>query len=704
MDLISVAIFIATIALIVAMFFLDLSKYKFHFFFAIVALGVVLYSYGMSFNGETLNAIDTVLKAFGNTTAILRGIFRTTDISDRINNDLLFLLSAYAIHVIGFGYTYILIFAIFFQNLGLKMRFYHHRNKPHVLVLGDDEKLKYFLSSYDKNPHLGGGQLSLKRYRLNLAIPKRYLNTKELNLKYRFKPGVTTFDPLNQSLTSLLGSQKKGVVISLLTQSEEILALVEQFNEYFQQYPTSSLNVYILYENQDQLPVFESFSQEKHKVRFFSYHQLVAQQLMLEHPLTKFIPIHYIDQERVTLKEVDIKYHLLGHGQTLQAIYQHLYVTNQFPPTVSSFFGKVVSTLQTPPIQYLLYQDPAKTDNVEPFTYEHPSPKDYLPNPPLSSSTKTIQTSYIQDQFINAVNKQITTKDDFNIIVIAFQHDMTNLQVLEKVIRIFVEKRISLFRIFVQILNPEYVQASKLFKHDQIIPFGYGESGYAMQQITNPVFNQIAAQIQNTLNPNTSFDTLSSQEKESLLYEAISVRFKLNLMGLDLAIQSKGLTKENYFKRYDPSDDARFVQTHPRAKNDADLNRYKPVLKKKRNLLARQEHLRWTAFQSLRGMIPMSLTEMKTHQHYRDLALKKDARMTSFEGLFELHDFLIHNLNYEFSKADLIYPTFHTMDHVYDILKDTPYRIIDKLDTSKNQTIELEKPLEDALHSDIKHS
>ena len=31
------------------------------------------------------------------------------------NNDVLFLMSAYAIHVIGFGYTYILIFVIVIQ-------------------------------------------------------------------------------------------------------------------------------------------------------------------------------------------------------------------------------------------------------------------------------------------------------------------------------------------------------------------------------------------------------------------------------------------------------------------------------------------------------------------------------------------------------------------------------------------------------------
>jgi len=107
MDVISILIFVGTLTLIGSMLYLDLAKYKFHFFVGIIVLGVALYSYGLVYNGETLNTVDLILKAFGNTTAILRGIFRTTEISNRINNDILFLFSAYAIHVIGFGYTYI---------------------------------------------------------------------------------------------------------------------------------------------------------------------------------------------------------------------------------------------------------------------------------------------------------------------------------------------------------------------------------------------------------------------------------------------------------------------------------------------------------------------------------------------------------------------------------------------------------------------
>jgi hypothetical protein len=80
---------------------------------------------------------------------------------------------------------------------------------------------------------------------------------------------------------------------------------------------------------------------------------------------------------------------------------------------------------------------------------------------------------------------------------------------------------------------------------------------------------------------------------------------------------------------------------------------------------------------------------MVSSKSYVDHQVKKDARLTSFEGLFDLHEALVHQLSYTFSQADAIYPFFHTMDHLYDILKNTPFQVVDKIDEKNNQTVEL---------------
>jgi hypothetical protein len=654
-----------------------------------VVMGVAIYSYGLSFSGETLNTVDLVLKAFGNTTAILRGIFRTTEISDRINNDRLFLISAYAIHVIGFGYTYILIFAIFFKNLGLKMRFYFLSRKPHFLILGDDDKLTYLLKAFDKDNQSSGSPKS--RRGVNIAVAKTYMASKELNTKYRFHPGVTTFDVGNQPMDQLVGKGNQDVIlVSLLTKDRDVMTLVEKLNRHYQQHPTSQLQAFILYEDKQHLPVYESFSQEKHKMRFFSYHQLIAQQLILEYPLTSFLPKQFIDTEKATLDDVTIQYHLLGFGPTNLEIYRHLFVTNQFPPKASKFFGKEITNYNKPTIEYNIYRDPTNsTITVPKFTTPTISKKDYLPPPPISVATEEISTTFHDAAFVTHFDKHLKKSDPYHVLIIAFDDDVTNLRVLQQVLAYLIEKRLHHYHLFVQITNRDYVQTSQLFKQKNVIAFGFGDYGYSLNQITNPIFTKIASQIQSTLNPAVPFDSLVSEEKESLLYEAISLRFKLNLMGLDLAVQTRGLTEANFLKRYDQDEQAAFHRTHPRAKNDADLNRYKPVAKKLRNLLARQEHLRWTANQITNGYIPMSLDEMVATKSYVDHQVKKDARLTSFEGLFDLHEDLVRKLSFTFSQADLIYPFFHTMDHLYDILKNTPFQVVDKIDEKNNQTVEL---------------
>jgi hypothetical protein len=425
-------------------------------------------------------------------------------------------------------------------------------------------------------------------------------------------------------------------------------------------------------------------------MRFFSYHQLIAQQLILEYPLTSFLPKQFIDTEKATLDEGTIQYHLLGFGRTNLEIYRHLFVTNQFPPKASKFFGKEITNYNKPTIEYNIYRDPTNsTITVPKFTTPTISKKDYLPPPPISVATEEISTTFHDAAFVTHFDKHLKKSDPYHVLIIAFDDDVMNLRVLQQVLSYLIEKRLHHYHLFVQITNRDYVQTSQLFKQKNVIAFGFGDYGYSLNQITNPIFTKIASQIQSTLNPAVPFDSLVSEEKESLLYEAISLRFKLNLMGLDLAVQTRGLTEANFLKRYDQDEQAAFHRTHPRAKNDADLNRYKPVAKKLRNLLARQEHLRWTANQITKGYIPMSLEEMVSSKSYVDHQVKKDARLTSFEGLFDLHEALVHQLAYSFSQADLIYPFFHTMDHLYDILKNTPFQVVDKIDEKNNQTVEL---------------
>ena len=269
---------------------------------------------------------------------------------------------------------------------------------------------------------------------------------------------------------------------------------------------------------------------------------------------------------------------------------------------------------------------------------------------------------------------------------------------------LYQQRLLSKSKIFVQVLQKDYVEHSALFQDDHVIPFGFGEYAYSLKQIVNPVFNKIAEHIQQTLQPQQPFSTLSTAQKESYLYEAISLRFKLNLIGLDLSTQEKGLSKQAFLSLYDPYGEKELNRDHLRAKNDADLDVYKPLTRKKRNLLARQEHLRWSAYHLTLGYTPMAITDIIQRKNYINLEKKEDARLTSFEGLFDLHTLLTTKADFKFADADMIYPFFHTMDHLYTILQGTPYKVVDVINLDNNRTVELTLDTLPTVVSKIKES
>jgi len=691
MDLISIILFVLTMVLIGSIVFLDLSKYKYYYFGAIIVLGVALYTYGLIYQDPNPNYLDVVLKAFGNTSQILRGIFRTSEIMPRINNDLLFLISAYAIHVLGFGYTYILVFAIFFKNLNLRMRFHLQKVRPHVLVLADDDRIKYFMESFDAN-----SLARHKRFKMNVALSKTLLQSKEIKTNYRYKPGVTSFDVQHQSLAHLLGNDTQSYIVSLITKEEDVLALIAQLNTYFRKHPSSTIKVYVLYNQDARLPVYESFSEYRHRINFFSYHQLVARSFLFDYPLTRLLPYGMIQTEKASLKKASIAYHLVGYGLTNQAIYQHLYTTNQFPNPSSSllsdWFGKE-------PLHYHLYDRRPIPEPKNSLNRAQKLNKNELPLPNLSSQTHT----HTVQRYIEGMLPFLNQKHDAQFVIIALDSDLENLQILQEVRDYVLKFKLhSKVTIFVQLMNKTYADHSQLFQDSFIHVLGQGDAMYNLRHIISPTLTTMAENIFSLLHPKDNFDRLQFQEKKAYLYEAVSIRFRLNLMGFDLVQQDKGISERRYLEAYDPLQLRPENLDHLRARNDADIAKYFPKKITPRSLLAQQEHLRQSAFGLSQGYIPMRLNDFITHGVIRHEETNEDVRITTFESLGTIQKALREKRGASFPESDVIYPYFVTFDHLYLVLKNTPFKVIDKIAPHFSETLELSMDELPSIQSRIK--
>ena len=693
-DLFSLLLLILTGLMIISMLIFDLQKFKFVYLGVIVLLGIGVYFHGMTYQVENPNYFDIVLRAVGNTSQILRGIFQTPSISGRINADVYFLISAYAIHIIGFGYTYILIFAIFFKNLSLSMRFASIKKHTHSLVLTDSNLGQYVLDSFVDDHAI----------RVNIAITKKLSQEKTFLSNYPFKPGLNTFDVESQPLSDLLPHQSKGAITfySLLQSESSTLTLVEKLQAWMIKHPDSHLHAYILVQSSETLKVLETLTHGQSRIHFFSYHQLVARQILFDYPLTSLVP-NLINQDLVTLQGKKVNYNFIGFGPTNREIYDHLLVTNQFPPiTVAKLFK-----VEQHPIQYCIFSDEG-SEFISDQRFQ--KPKDdkkihYFPYPTITSSTQFIHTKLSGSDLIEQFQKQSIQSSHFNIFIIAGQSDIDNLTIAYKVQEYITKNRLQYrVKLFVQVLNETIKEASSLFKNDYTIAFGFGKSMYSSTQITQPVFKQLAQNIHQGLFPDQRFDDLSSFEQETYFFEAIAIRFKLNLMGLDLRLSKRGLSAEEFYKLYDPEMEGVYDQKDLRAKNYSDIQKYKRMGNHKRNLLARQEQLRFSAYRLYTGWKQPSIEDVLAKQKLLDERKKEDVRITTFEGLLDLHTLLHEKLSLTFQAADYIYPLFHTMDHVYDLIASTDYVVVDITNDIKNATLQFEKlVVQDSVQSDIKH-
>lgn len=685
MDLISFILFVLTIVLVVLMFFLDLQKYKFHILGGIALMGIAVYYYGLVYQVPDVNIIDTLLKAAGNTSQIFRGIFRTSDIMARINANIFFFVSVYLIHVIGFAYTYLLIAAVFFKNFMLQMRFGRYRKGKHYLILGDDETVDYLLHSFEEEhkKDLIGGLLNPPR--VVMVYPRHYTKTHEIDADYSYKPALAFYNVDSQPISKIIDvkSTAEIVLISLYQKDEIVLKLVEELTLLTEKNPNIKLNAHILYSQVEKVRLYETFTNRSKHIQFFSYHSLVARQLMMDYPLTRLVPKSFINNDKVTFEAKKIHYHLIGFGDTNQEIYKHLFITNQFPPIVTSGWFGSLGASGVKPVTYNILA-PDGQEYMRKFAFE--TAKDsmfkkkentYLPSPDIASDSQFITTKLTGTELISRLSELKVRNNDFNCFIVALESDVESLNATLKVREFLTQQRLmKKSKIFVRILNERYKASSALFKDANIIPFGFGNDIYSVHQIMNPDVLQLAKNIHSTEGNPTAWEALDVQERDSLLYEAISIRFKLNLMGLELGKAKKGLSKTEFYRRLDPMMDKSTTEAQLRAKNDADLKVYKDG-RKKRALLAQQEQLRWSAYSLIQGWMPMTIEEIKETKEIKDPIDKEDARLTTYEGLFQLHTLLNEQCGYDFQEADQIYTLFHTMDYLYEILKDTPFVVLD---------------------------
>ena len=188
------------------------------------------------------------------------------------------------------------------------------------------------------------------------------------------------------------------------------------------------------------------------------------------------------------------------------------------------------------------------------------------------------------------------------------------------------------------------------------------------------------------------YKTKSQMQRDSSIFACLSLRFKLNLMGLDYCEKTADgdpLSEEEYFSIYAkgdlPDTEAYNLRVNGKSIIHYGID-YPPSLRKN---MAIQEHYRWTSFVISRGMVPATkeqiLTETKIkngteiYTNGKNYGLRRHGNLTTFDGLVEFRQMLARRDGQPEAIKDRLRFRYQILDDAYWLLTSIGYKIVKKI-------------------------
>lgn len=333
--------------------------------------------------------------------------------------------------------------------------------------------------------------------------------------------------------------------------------------------------------------------------------------------------------------------------------------------------------------------------------------EDYLEIPPDPADITFIKTDINDPAFYERIRTICTDGSaGLNVISIALGNDLVNIDLAQKLADKVREWGLADTHILANIKDS---RNSRIIQENQnIIPFGsVKETALDPDHVFYSELEEMAGRknYMNTLintnrarrKPKTAeemeiaslyeWHTYDADKKLSSLYAILSLRSKLQLMGLDYRKKSghpKALkSNRDYFEIY-AKDDGPEPDQELGIISGKEMYRYSKILEKSdlcsrslRLSLAIQEHLRWNAFMVSRGFVPASRQKIMTDlaDHGRDYKLRTHGNLTTEEGLIEFRKLVAISTGITESSADVINYDFHLMDDAWWFLDMFGYEV-----------------------------
>lgn len=455
-------------------------------------------------------------------------------------------------------------------------------------------------------------------------------------------------------------------------------------------------------------------------IHYVNKYQKIAIDFIDRYPIASFMDERQVDYDSSLIKsDVDINVMLIGFGKTNQQIFLTSVANNQFLTA-----GEGEPKLKK--VKYYIFDkdhsENNKNLNHSYYRYNNEcvdfDSEEYLPLPLHPAREKYYRLDINEREFYTRLKKICSkNKNDVNFLVIAFGSDLENLDMAQKLVEKRDEWELNNLYIFVKVRSWHKEQTlleqsgcyfignenDTVYNVETIV----GDDIYKMAKMRNEVYD-LERKI--TDNPSITVDDdciksnaetsskdwymkKSQMERDSSLYGCLSLRSKLNLMGLDYCKVGENkipaLTEKEYLKIYAKDDmpvrDKYSVSANGKPIVYYDLN----FADSRRKNMAIHEHQRWNSYMISRGLIPASvkkiLTETKINDEGQEVftngknyALRRHGNITTFAGLVKFRRLLAERDKVSEDKRDVIKYDYQLLDDAFWLLSECGYKIIRK--------------------------
>lgn len=542
------------------------------------------------------------------------------------------------------------------------------------------------------------------------------------------------------------GKRKYTVIINTddedknLSISRSFISKIETYDQEGKEKVFERLRVYVFGDPRYETIHIDAMTNAYGCLHYVNKYQMIAMDFIDRYPFTKFMGEEQIDYATALIKNnVDINVCMIGFGKTNQQIFLTSVANNQF-------LHETESEIKLKQVKYYIFdKNPAKNNKNLNHSYyrfrnerEDIDPKDYLPLPSVPAEETYFELDINDPNFYRHIRHilsaekphederqsekgKLSGKQKVNFVIIAFGTDLENIDMAQKLIEKKQEWGIEDLTIFVKTRAKRAEQTllqekgcyfignekESVYNINCII----GDRIFHMAQMRNEAY-AIEYKITHEANCNLSVEALdkvrknadkswylnkTQLERESNLYCCLSMRSKLNLIGLDYCPKTENdkhaLTEREYLDNYAAGDHVDTETLGLSIDGKKVVNYTLDFVPSKRTNLAIQEHQRWNSFMISKGMVPSSIKQIEEEKtikngvekftNGKNYKLRRHGNITSMDGLVEFRKIIANRDKIDELEADVIKYDYQLMDDAFWLLDRFDFKIVKKDDLKK---------------------